>query len=394
MGLGKNWTKEELDLLEEEWGKTSIPAIAKKLERSVEAIKLKAGRLGLGSFLESSEFVSLNVLLKTFGIVGGYTEHVKKLKRHGFKIHKKKVNNNSFRMVDIEEFWVFAEKNRHLFDFSKLEENALGMEPQWVKNKRKEDERRALAVKPNETKWTASEDSLLVSLLRAYRYTYPEIAERLKRTEGAIQRRVLDLGIKERPLKADTHDLWTEEQHQTLAEMIKAGSNYENMSRKIGKSAKAIRGKVYNMYLTENLGKVIKIMGDGQWGDNRPERTISKRRLMTTEEKQEVKEQMSRLAGLFAYRVRQCFENQDNWQRNLCQHWDEVKGCTAGGLNCDECGDFLRVQPQCCVRCGATFYERKPNQICERCRKQRKKSAARKYMQMQNIQTRRTNNAI
>ena len=111
MGLGKNWTQEELTVLEEEWGNKSIPAIAKKLGRSVNAIRIKAFKLGLGSFLESSTLISLSVLLKTFGIVGSYTEYMKKLKKHGLKIHKKKVNNNSFRMVDIDEFWKFAEKN-------------------------------------------------------------------------------------------------------------------------------------------------------------------------------------------------------------------------------------------------------------------------------------------
>ena len=263
-----------------------------------------------------------------------------------------------------------------------------------VKEKRKEDGRRALVVKPNETKWTASEDSLLVSLLRTYRYTYPQIAERLKRTEGAIQKRINDLGIKERPLKADNHILWTEEQHRTLTKMIKAGSNYENMSLAIGKSAKAIRGKVYNMYLTENLDKVSRIMGDGQWGDNRPDRAIFQRRLMTPKEKKQADQELSKLVGLLTYHIRQHFDDQDNWQRNICQHWDEVKGCTAGGVNCDECGDFIRVRPQYCVRCGATFYERKQNQICERCRTQRKRSAARKYILMRDRQIRRENNEI
>lgn len=309
--------------------------------------------------------------------------NLQKLKNAGLKIHMHRVKNASFRMVNIDEFWTVAEKNRHLFDFSRLEENALGAEPAWVKVKRTEDFRRTFVVKPQKTKWTEAEDRELLRLLRTYRYNCTEIAARLCRSEGAIIRRIKDLGVKERPLIADKQSTWTKEQLQTLGNMIKAGSNYENMSAAIGKSSKAIRGKVYIVYLTENLNKVCKLIGDGEFGDNRPERKLSQRLTMTVEEKAEVKESMSKLVGLLTYQIRKHFDDQDNWQRNFCQHWDTVKGCTAGGVNCDDCADFLRIRPQYCGRCGATFYERKENRICERCRQARKKSAARKYFRAQ-----------
>ena len=394
MGLASNWTQAEKDQLAEEWGTYSTGTIAKHLNRSEEGIVIMARKLNLGAHLDNSTMVSLSALFNELGWNGSYTERYKRLKAAGLKIHMQRVRECSFRMVDIDEFWEFAEKNKFLFDFSRLEENALGVEPDWVKFKRAEDYKRTQTVRPHNTPWTESEDSQLLSLLRAYRYTYPEIAAKLHRTEGAIQRRVIDLGIKDRPLKADNHTLWTEEQFQILGRMIKAGSSYESMSRVIGKSAKAIRGKVYTMYLTENLDKVSRIMGDGQWGDNRPDRTLSQYKLMTIEEKEKTKEALSCLAGLLASQVRKHFNDQDNWQRNLCRHWDEVKGCTMGGVNCDDCDDFIRIRPQYCVRCGATFYERQENRVCERCRTQRKKSAARKYMQLKNIQARRKNNGI
>ena len=291
-----------------------------------------------------------------------------------------RVQNNSFRMVDIGEFWEFAENNRHLFDFSRLEENALGEEPDWVKAKRTEDCKRARNVKPHNEKWTEHEDRELLRLLREYRYTYSEIAARLHRTEGAITRRITDLGIKERPLKADNHTKWTGDELQTLGRMIKAGSTYESMSETVGKSSKAIRGRVFNMYLTENLSKVSKIIGDGEWGDNRPERKLSQKLLMTIEEKQQTKTEMSSLVALLTYRIRKHFDDQDNWQRNLCTNWDKVRGCTIGGVNCDGCSDFQRIRPQYCARCGATFYEREENRICEPCRIARKKAGYRKYL--------------
>lgn len=380
MGQARNWTKEEEARLAEEWGMYSIGTLCKRLNRSKNAILVRASRLGLGPHIRSSDLISVNELFKTFGYQNYDGYKLRNLIAAGFPIHKHRVNENSFKMVDVEEFWEFAEQNRHLFDFSRLEEYALGAEPEWVKAKRAEDWKRRMMVKPTHAVWTEAEDRLLRDLLRQHRYTYVEIAQRLYRSEGAIQRRMQDLGIKERPIRANPNDFWTDEQLRTVAEMIKAGSSYESISRAVGKSTKATRGKVYTVYLTENLNKVAQLIGNGNWGDNRPDRNLKQRLLMTVEEKKAVKEEASKLASLLAYRIRRHFDDEDNWQRHLCRNWHEVKGCTAGGISCDECDYFERIRPQNCVRCGVTFYERQENRMCERCRQERKKAAYRHYL--------------
>ena len=78
----------------------------------------------------------------------------------------------------------------------------------------------------------------------------------LNRTEGAIQRRITDLKLLERPLRADNHTKWTNKQLSDLGKCINDCLSYTQMSDIIGKSAKAIRGKVYSMYGTEVLDKV------------------------------------------------------------------------------------------------------------------------------------------
>ena len=146
----------------------SIPTIAKRMNRSEAAIKVRASRLGLGAHIAASEFITFNVLIQELGLSkggSGYMWNYKKLKAAGLKIHTHRVQNNSFKMVDIEEFWEFAEKNRHFFDFSRLEENVLGAEPEWVKVKRAEDCKRARMVKPKNVRWTEAEDRELLRLL-------------------------------------------------------------------------------------------------------------------------------------------------------------------------------------------------------------------------------------
>lgn len=42
MGCKPNWTREEIEYLSENWGSKAIPKIAGELDRSVNAVKLKA----------------------------------------------------------------------------------------------------------------------------------------------------------------------------------------------------------------------------------------------------------------------------------------------------------------------------------------------------------------
>ena len=60
--MSRKWTKEDVEYLTEKWGNVSIPSIAKKLNRSVNAVKIKAGRLNLGPMLENGAYVTLNQL--------------------------------------------------------------------------------------------------------------------------------------------------------------------------------------------------------------------------------------------------------------------------------------------------------------------------------------------
>jgi hypothetical protein len=62
MGQARNWTAEELDYLQENWGVRSKGSMAQYLNRSVNAINLKAQRLSLGAFLDSGDYVTLNQL--------------------------------------------------------------------------------------------------------------------------------------------------------------------------------------------------------------------------------------------------------------------------------------------------------------------------------------------
>lgn len=371
--------------LEENWGTFSIPTIAKNLDRSVIAVKNRAVKLGLGPVLQGGDYVTLNQLLTAVtGSESSYSyKTISWVQNRGLPIHTKKVDQCSFKIVYLDEFWEWAEKNRSFLDFSKMEPLALGKEPDWVAEQRRKDFQ-AFAIQRKDP-WTADDDSRLVALVKQHKYGYAELSEILCRSAGAIQRRLTDLGIKERPVKADNSAKWTDGDYAMLAEGIRQGDSYTFIGKRLGKSEKAIRGKVYYQYLTENADKVRAMMGDGPWGFGAPEPTV-KRAVVLSRTRTETKELLARLCGVLKHRTLELKKADYDcyFQRAVCENWDDLHSCCKAGCeDCDGCAEFVRIRPQYCVRCGITFFERKKNLRCERCRTQRKKSAARKYKYLQ-----------
>lgn len=374
MGRARNWTKEEEEFLCENWGKLSVPTLCERLNRNKNAIRIRVQRLGLPAFLENSDYISLNQLLKA--VTGSNSSYSYKstswVKNRGLPVHSKRIDKCTFRIVYLDEFWKWAEKNRSFIDFSKMEPLALGKEPSWVEEQRQKDYIKSAIQKVSP--WTSVEDQRLIHLLKQHKYGYTELSEMLQRSAGAIQRRCTDLGLKERPVKADNHTLWTEQDFRVLADGIRSGASYTEISLLIGRSEKAIRGRVYEAYRTEVADKVREMLGNGHWGSGAPDLTVWDAR-----RKAPVKKDLTHLAALLKMQ-RNALGYEAFWQKDMCMNWDPIEGCIAGCTGCDDCGNaFQRIPAQYCVRCGITFYDHQKDLRCPRCREQRRKQAARKY---------------
>lgn len=378
--MNRPWTKEEYEYLEEHWGRVSIPTIAQNLNRSVEAVIIKARRRQLGAVLERGDYISLNQLIMAVtGNSQSYSYHmISWVKNRGLPVHTKRVNQCSFRVVYIDEFWEWAEKNRSFIDFSKMEPLILGEEPEWVAAQRRKDfERFAIQRKDP---WTPEEDARLKMLLKKQKYGYAELSEMLRRSAGAIQRRCTALNLRERPVKADTRGekaKWTEAMYDIVAEGIKNGDSYTAIGKAIGKSEKAVRGRVYNVYLTEDADKVRKMINGGKWGDGAPEPTVRQAKTLS-QHRTACKNGISSLVNILRYRMNELGYG-TYWQREMCMNWDDYKGCMAGCENCDECTEFIRIKEQYCARCGGSFLERTEQRFCPKCREARKKKAQRHW---------------
>ena len=377
--MGKPWTPEEESYLAENWGSVTVDGICKHLNRTKNAIMVRVNRLGLPPYFESGDYVTVNKFYQAFRGTHFSTYQMKSwVKDRGFPIRFKRRGNCKAKVIYLDEFWQWAEKNRSFLDFSKLEPLMLGKEPAWVEEQRHKDFRSHAMQRKDP--WTPDEDSRLRMLLKLHKYGYAELSKMLNRSEGAIQRRCTDLQLKERPVKADNTGSavkWTEAMLQILADGIRAGDSYSLLGERIGKSEKAVRSKVYQTYLTESADKVRSMIGTGLWGDGAPTPTV-KQGFYLPNTGTEIRKSLSLLDGILRYRMNELgFDGY--FQRHMCLNWNDMAGCTAGCDGCDDCTEFRRIPPQYCVRCGATFYERAKNQCCERCRAARKKQAQRHW---------------
>ena len=150
------------------------------------------------------------------------------------------------------------------------------------------------------------------------------------------------------------------------------------IAESIGKSAKAVRGRVYNMYLTENLDKAREIIGNGNFGDNRPSRKLKQWNAMNTEERIQTRDLMIRFTAILKHEFKIQID-QTEWgeffQKDTCQNFCSDCLKTSG---CDECLNYKKVEPQICKMCGKTCYEKKVINFCAACRNMRMRNYLRK----------------
>lgn len=378
----KPWTPEETEYLQENWGNVSMDSMSIHLKRTKAAIQLRASKLGLGPFLDNGyKYVTKNALFVALGHNSNGYKNISWIQNRGLQIHRIKVKNHYFDVIYLDEFWKWAYENQSFLNFSKFEKYALGPEPKWVSEKRKND--CIKCSKFTTLPWTESEDLRLKRYLKEKKYGYKELSNMLHRTAGAIQRRICDLNIKERPIKANNQIKWTDEEYFSLGEMIKAGYGYEHISNIIGRSSKAIRGRVFDVYLTERLDIVRKYIGNGNFGDGRPDIPLRYIKKMTSKEKEKSDLLLSMFAGslLVAAKLKSGVGDiyESYWQKDMCLYWNDVSGCTAHETNCDSCTSFRRIPVQFCKRCGKDFYERKSNDFCNDCRQARIQQARKKW---------------
>lgn len=91
--------------------------------------------------------------------------------------------------------------------------------------------------------WNDDLDALTeaADIVADYSKTTAQAAE-LRHSEGAIKRRILDLGINKKPVRCPPRK-WTEDEVETLCRMVDEGYDFTLIAEKLNRTALATRGK-------------------------------------------------------------------------------------------------------------------------------------------------------
>lgn len=191
------WTAKEEEALAELWGTKAVHLIARALNRTEVAIVLKAKKMGLGSSRNAFGRLTANQLVNILGVdVKTVTERW--ISRYGLKCYYKTTRSRrKFHLIELDDFWKWAEKNQDKFDGRRMEPGVIGKEPARMAEKRKTDYRRPIR-RPR--KWTPEEDAVLRQMFKQG-VTYRKIAERLGRSEKSVGHRLTRITVWDVPRK-------------------------------------------------------------------------------------------------------------------------------------------------------------------------------------------------
>ena len=234
--LGKHWSQDEIDLLENKFGKTSVESIAHNLGRTKAAVISKAGQLGI-VMKDNQEWFTVADFCDVADISRSTVEYW--IKNCGFPAKKKKAAKK-YRQINPLDFWKWAEKNKHRIYWPTFTQRIFGAEPEWVGKARKSSSK-ATQRRP----WTKWEIEELKYLLNQNKYTYPEISERLNRSHGAIKRKIYDLELPW-PIYINRKAVpeYTKEEISQSVTLYEQGWPLNKIAKKLGRTEMGLRGKL------------------------------------------------------------------------------------------------------------------------------------------------------
>jgi hypothetical protein len=149
----------------------------------------KAYELGLESQRNVQGYHTISFIASACGV----SDHVVRthwIRKLGLKTKKSTFFANGYRvrLIDAEEFWEFAYKNKNVINFHKIKRGVLLPEPEWLREEKQKPK------KPPRTaqRWNEIEVKQLIDMFKLG-YDSKKIAERLGRTVGSIEHKTLYL---------------------------------------------------------------------------------------------------------------------------------------------------------------------------------------------------------
>lgn len=170
------WTQQEDEYLMGRYTIQPIETTAEKLNRSIIAVKKRAGLLGISKYHDNTY---AGMVAKNFHVSMSVIHRW--AKQYGMLYYREKAGNGYRYRIDVKRFWEWAEDHKDLIDWKKYESRSLPPEPQWVREVMLD-----YKVTNQRKKFTQAEKDK-IKLLIARGVLYKDIALMLGRTTNSIK---------------------------------------------------------------------------------------------------------------------------------------------------------------------------------------------------------------
>ena len=166
--------------------------LASKLNRTQNAIIVKATKLGIEGATIKTDYLLPNIAGKMIGKDIKTIMYWIKYKNLAFT--RKNIRGNKKRvLIEYDTFIKFLKDNQNLWDSRKVEPYALGYEPKWLIEKRNIDRQKP---RNSQQKWTKFDEMEAVRM-RKEGNPIQIIANKLNRSYASVKRKLYDIRIME-----------------------------------------------------------------------------------------------------------------------------------------------------------------------------------------------------
>lgn len=256
--MAKRWSEENKIYLEKSWGNVSTKRLANKFGVKESAVKIMAYKMGLGSMLDSKDFLIAKELEEILGVTRKTVS--KHIKERGLKAREIKLTsgNRKYIAIQYEDLVEWLENNLKYWDGSKVDIDslkALGVDSDLLDRKYKEDTFKYNMNNINELELKTIKELYIEG------YTYEDIAKIVNKTKEAIHYKLSYLaekgkfelnrnngGYLVRRSNRESYG-WSKVQDETLINLFLQGVPLREISQKVGKSLSATKSR--NRVLTQ-----------------------------------------------------------------------------------------------------------------------------------------------
>jgi hypothetical protein len=242
----KAWTPEEIDCLETWFGNTPLHLLAKRVSkisgipRTEEAVHAKLIRMGLSDSVQNTGKLTAQELCSIIGVTHHcVTRWIKKKMLRGE--HRATLRTKKHWLIKIEDFWKFAEANKNLIDFSRIEPLSLIPEPEWFEEERRKDFYHF--PKKHYKEWTPEEVHKLLVLYKR-KMSNEEIAKELQRSEVSVRTKIYKMINNGQLHKNIIVQLpWREVEIELMYKLEKEGLTDPQIAEELGRTEMQIASK-------------------------------------------------------------------------------------------------------------------------------------------------------